>query len=361
MTDKTEVKATKKFDWLDALTGLKSDKKGRTLNVLHTRTSHELVTLKEHDLVSYSPTNKRFVFNRNFSLDLRKDDELPAELAPRTWKIVDILGREIAQKNKLGDLSRVDREIEINVNLYAYWLGYDMSTRNGRRRGREAVLEHLMLIKNMSIKQETYIDHRTIETQWTDIIDQRTEITTGKSIKSLRIKMAQSYIETQIMLGFVLPLPVALFQIDDRHPFAYALGRALCVNNHMEKNLKAGREDFMSVAALLKYCRDIPEKDELNHRNWRKSIIMSFKNGLDVLQKGGVLKEWKLCNSAREDLGHGELNFCTLDQFYEYYIQYTLEHMPDKEARLIELAEKEKEREKKRKAQRKPKAKKKAG
>lgn len=317
--------------------------KGGVLDVMHTKESHKLVTARNRDFPEEGAKILRF--SKTISLDIREGDSLNASLAPRTWKIIDIINADFAAQNARRDISHINRTVEVNLLQYAKLLGYNVNSKRGRAVGRREVLQHIEFIASMKIFQTLYNSQtKTERTDWMSIIDAGGFEREGGTIKNVRVTISQTYAETQIMLGYIMPLPRALFAIDDKHQYAYAVGRSLCYFNHIKKNLKAGRENFISVKTLLEICRSLPTFDELNHRDWRGRIIKPFARTLNVLKEGGVLNNWRLCSKDRKELGNNELDFCSKEQFLEYYILFELAHTAPREERLIELEEKEKSR-----------------
>lgn len=331
--------------------------KNGVLNVLHTKESHKLVTLKEKDLTTYKD-RKTFIFDDHLWLDIKRGDELDAALAPRTWKILDLMCGDLARQNSLRNNVRINREINIDILGYAKMLGYNVDTKKGREVGKREILQHLQIINALKIYQEIYLEKGKTKEDEVKITDRASRIVEGRTAKEVCLTISQTYIETQLMLGHILPLPPALFAIDDKHPFAYALGRALCYYNNVPANVKQDREGFISVSSLLTYCRDIPQLEGLRTRDWRNRIIRPFANALNVLQRGGVIRHWTIMDDKREPLGKGMLDDCTLEQFYSYFVDFSLVHQKPRDERLIEIEEKEKERKRKQRGKaRKPRGK----
>lgn len=176
--------------------------------------------------------------------------------------------------------------------------------------------------------------------------DSQQTLKRGRAYLKLAYDLAKYYTQTA-----VIPHALKAFEIDNRKdPHAYRIFRKL--EEHHAQNILKLNSNRISVAKLLEAAPDIPTYEEVRDgTNQVKALIIDrFEAALNSLQKSGLLKEWKYCNTKGAEITDKQAEDYSYKEWITWLIEFELEDAyPEEEQRERKERGKQKKEEVKKK------------
>ncbi len=267
-------------------------------------------------------------------------------LSISTHKLLNMAIVYFTAENHTGNDRRELRSLGVSIPLKKYVLqcGYDITehaTNTPEEADAEAVRADNML-KNARrrIKKDLeLLKHSTVH------LEEKIKWELGNS-ETVGIFFRGQIKKGMIEIEFTPPIakylirqpltqyPVALLNIDERNPNAYAMGLKIAEHYNMDNNQIKGTAQTLKVGTLLAVTA-LPDADDktVKRVGWATRIRKPFEKAMDSLVSCGLLSGWQY-ESNGCPVKDGKLDFGHFNTWKGTLVYFTLENAPDHTERL---------------------------
>lgn len=203
-------------------------------------------------------TNQAQIRNDGLCVTIEDFANLRAPLSVGTLKVLDVLLLQLTEQNGIKT-QNPDPMVKVFLDNYMSLLQIP-DTKNARDEARKNLKNYLNTLDRISLD---YMETSTIKAK----ANGREKGRSKKAQKRLNCKLFEScalqkgvimaefsseLVEHLIAHSYITQYPSALLRLSAREAAAYYLGKKLCFNYGLVKNVANNRNDFISVKSLLK-------------------------------------------------------------------------------------------------------------
>lgn len=274
------------------------------------------------------------IYHNNLGITIEDFSSLKAPLSVGALKVLDILLLELTKQNGIKTKNP-------NPVVKVFWEDYMAllqipDTKNTRDETRKNLKKYLDTLARVSLAYT--------ETCMTKAKD--TGGKTGRSKKTekrldcklfescvlqkgvILARFSSELVEHLVGHSYITQYPATLLRLSVREAAAYYLGKKLCFNYGLMKNVAHNRNDFISVKSLLKAtpilglnCKDAS--------HWQRDVFGVFENAMNTLQREGIIDQWCYRFAKRQPVDDIDTALKSYEKFSEkLFIEYTIKNFP---------------------------------
>lgn len=266
------------------------------------------------------PTGLRVKETRDGQMELK----LPNNNRMRP-SCVKLLWSALAELHRLNHYGSADNlTVSIPLDEYMKKNGAKQ-TENSMKNWRKKIDADLDTLFNASVSWKEANPKRGMKADYKDV-----RIIIGKGISKGQIMLVFSPPMGQYLISaYPSRFPLgALLQIDEQYyPLAVPLLIKMATHNTIDKNVKAGTNNVLTVKTLIEACGDnLASYEELmqsNDRHPDKRIVERIVKTLNYMQDQGWIK-WHYCNAGGRELEPEQLDQIDDDGFCPYSLFISL-------------------------------------
>ena len=141
-------------------------------------------------------------------------------------------------------------------------------------------------------------------------------------------KFSPELVEHIIGHSYITMYPSALLHLSFREAVTYYLGKKLCFNYGLVKNVANNRNNFISVKSLLK-ATPVLRVNSKDASHWRRDVLTVFENAMNTLQREGIIDQWCYRLAKRQPVEDIDAALKSFEKFSEkLFIEYTINVFP---------------------------------
>ena len=295
--------------------------------------------------------NKKILKGPDFSMFL-EDFNQNEKIKPSTKKLFFLILERISAENPHANFNDKTPKISstsvyIDREEYFAILGKDTSE-DAKKKASKQFWEDAGVLRKVSITLEDPLDKENLGE--VSLISSR-----GRSRKHFTIGFDPGLLSVLLRLPFTA-IPHWIYRLDERNENLVPVSRKLVAHYTMDRNIKSGTNDIISVESLLSSFQSLPSYEEVKEtRQHRLRIIDPFERTLNHLEEQGYItweythgringKEQKISEEEYEKEQKKGLSY---DEFIGRKIKFTIRDY-DIEKHRERIALKEEETKKKR-------------
>ena len=279
-------------------------------------------------------TNQAQIRNDGLCVTIEDFANLRAPLSVGTLKVLDVLLLQLTEQNGIKT-KNPDSLVKVFLDDYMSLLQVP-ETKNARDEARKNLKNYLNTLARISLD---YMETSTIKAK----ADGRDTSRSKKTEKRLDCKLFEScvlqkgvilakfspeLVEHIIGHSYITMYPSALLHLSVREAVTYYLGKKLCFNYGLVKNVANNRNNFISVKSLLK-ATPVLRVNSKDASHWRRDVLTTFENAMNTLQQKGVIDEWRYSYAKRQTVNDLDDALKSYEKFSEkLFIEYTIKNFP---------------------------------
>lgn len=141
-------------------------------------------------------------------------------------------------------------------------------------------------------------------------------------------EFSSELVEHLIAHSYITQYPSALLRLSAREAAAYYLGKKLCFNYGLVKNVANNRNDFISVKSLLKSA-PVLSLNSKDTSHWRRDVLGVFENAMNTLRREGIIDQWCYRLAKRQPVDDIDAALKSYEKFSEkLFIEYAIKNFP---------------------------------
>lgn len=274
------------------------------------------------------------VRNDDLCVTIEDFGSLKAPLSVGTLKVLDVLLLQLTAQNGIKT-KNPDPMVKVFLEDYMSLLRIP-ETKNARDEARKNLKNYLNTLARISLD---YMETSTIKAK----ADGRDTSRSKKTEKRLDCKLFEScvlqkgvilakfspeLVEHIIGHSYITMYPSALLHLSVREAVTYYLGKKLCFNYGLVKNVANNRNNFISVKSLLK-ATPVLRVNSKDASHWRRDVLDVFESAMTTLQQEGIIDEWHYSYAKRQPVVGLDDALKTYEKFSEkLFVQYKINDFP---------------------------------
>lgn len=274
-------------------------------------------------------TGNAILKDGDFSISIENYERTIREFKTSTNKLLAVCTILLTSSNNYREKNKdaINPAVTISLDEYMQLTG-KKSTKANKDKLRREIKADLDTLRNTTIHWNEKGRESGKDWLFIPIIGGTTGIYKGNIIVTFSDKFAERLIQNAPILQYSL----GLLKTDERNANVYPLGYKLLVQSSIDKNIKKGTANIISVKNLLKVCPDIPKYNEVKKtdRHPERRIQATLEKALDALPDF----EWEYCNAKKQPLTDEQLECCSYSEYENLYIRFKWLQMPDQTERL---------------------------
>lgn len=301
-------------------------------------------SLGKQNKIGKNLTSNIVLDNLEIELKALEGDKF-GQLGSKVTKFIDFILYKLAEKNSHGTTNKneINRTIEFSLTEYIKIIGKDPYDKNVRKRVKKDIDNAVLTVSSITLFKRN--DKETMMLSLSII--RSFSLKNGQAIAVVGEDLAEKLIED----GYIIKIPNALFELSDKKPSAYPVGRKLCLHWGIYNNVKRGQNDKLTVKTLLKVAdiQSYEEFKEKNNRNWKKIIATPFIDTLEYLESQNIIT-WHFERKGEKVEKKDIFSNFTYHEFTELICKYELlqsESIEEMQKKIKERQRKSKKRTKK--------------
>lgn len=279
-------------------------------------------------------TNQAQIRNDGLCVTIEDFANLRAPLSVGTLKVLDVLLLQLTEQNGIKT-QNPDPLVKVFLDNYMSLLQIP-DTKNARDEARKNLKNYLDTLTRISL---AYTETCMTKTKGTGGKMGRSK----KTEKRLDCKLFEScvlqkgvilarfsskLVEHLVGHSYITQYPAALLRLSAREAVAYYLGKKLCFNYGLIKNVAHNRNDFISVKSLLKATPALGLNGK-DASHWRRDVLGTFENAMNTLQHEGIIDQWCYRLAKRQPVDDIDAALKSYEKFSEkLFIEYTIKNFP---------------------------------
>ena len=141
-------------------------------------------------------------------------------------------------------------------------------------------------------------------------------------------RFSSELVEHLVGHSYITQYPAALLRLSVREAAAYYLGKKLCFNYGLIKNVAHNRNDFISVKSLLKATPTLALNSK-DASHWRRDVLSVFQKSMDTLKDEGIICDWHFRLAKRQPIDNVDAALKTFEIFSEkMFVEYKINDFP---------------------------------
>lgn len=274
------------------------------------------------------------VFHDDLCITVENFGSLKAPLSVGALKALDILFLQLTAQNGIKT-QNPDPVVKVFGEDYMALLQIPY-TKNARDEARKNLKNYLDTLARISMD---YTETSTIRAK----ADGREKGRSKKTQKRLSWKLLKCYalqkgvimaefsselVEHLVGHSYITQYPAALLRLSVREAAAYYLGKKLCFNYGLIKNVANNRNDFISVKSLLK-ATPVLSVNSKDASHWRRDVLGVFENAMNMLQREGIIDQWCYRLARKQPVDDIDAALKSFEIFSEkMFVEYKINDFP---------------------------------
>lgn len=279
-------------------------------------------------------TNQAQIRNDGLCVTIEDFAKLRAPLSVGTLKVLDVLLLQLTEQNGIKT-QNPDPMVKVFLDNYMSLLQIP-DTKNARDEARKNLKNYLDTLTRISL---AYTETCMTKTKGTGGKMGRSK----KTEKRLDCKLFESCVlQKRVILArfsselvehlvghsYITQYPAALLRLSVREAAAYYLGKKLCFNYGLVKNVANNRNDFISVKSLLKSV-PVLSLNSKDTSHWRRDVLTVFENAMNTLQREGIIDKWCYRLAKRQPVDDIDATLKSFEIFSEkMFVEYKINDFP---------------------------------